>query len=367
MIGRVSSSAINSALVGHIQNNYLDYAKLTEQLSTGKKINSMLDDTLQSVNIVNSNRQLGKIDIWSANIGSLSNEIKQSSEMIDLIMEKGQRAKDLATTAANGTSTKDTLNSTLTELDNIIEAVVDMANTNYNGNYIYSGTNTKTPPYSIQYGIDADGNPTDEIIGIKYNGTSTDDNWERQLEIADGVFETCNVTGITAFGECDVEPVYEADGVTPVLDADGNPTYTVNSNSGIMGDLIDLRNAISDTIKKLEEQENLPDNATQADKDAIGAEIKGCYDSINGLLDGFDESITQMTTVNSKFGTVVNKLDMSTESLSTSKLNLTEYISGIQDLDITEAISQWYTTQTAYQASMQVSTSIMSMSLLNYM
>ncbi len=367
MIGRVSSSAINSTLVGHIQNNYLDFSKLTEQLSTGKKINSILDDTLQSVNIINSNRQLGKIDIWSANIGSLTNEIKQSSETIELVMEKGQRAKDLATSAANGTSTKDNLISTLTELDNIIKSVVDMANTSYNGNYIYGGTNTKTQPYSIQYGIDADGNPTDEIIGIKYNGTAIDGDWKRQLEISDGVFETANVTGMEAFGECDVEPVYQADGVTPVLDADGNPTYTENSNSGITGDLIDFRNALSDTIKKLEEQENLPENATQAEKDAIGAEIKACYDSISGLLDGFDDSISQMTTVNSKFGTVTNKLEMSTEALSTSKLNLEEYISGIQDLDITEAISQWYTSQTAYQASMQTATSIMSMSLLNYM
>ena len=367
MIGRVTSSSVNSTLIGYIQNNYSDYAKLTEQLSTGKKINSILDDTLQSVNIVNSNRQIAKIDIWTANIGSLTNEIKQSSETIEFVLEKGQRAKDLATTAANGTSSKDNLISTLTELDQIIESIVDTANTNYNGNYIYSGTNTKTPPYSIQYGIDADGNPTDEIIGIKYNGTPIDSDWQRQLEISDGVFQTVNVTGTKAFGECDVEPVFEADGVTPVLDADGNPTYTVNSNSGIMGDLIDFRNALSDTIKKLEEQENLPETATQAEKDAIGAEIKACYDSINGLLDGFDESITQMTTVNSEFGTITNKLEMSSESLSGSKLNLEEYISGIQDLDITEAISQWYTSQTAYQASMQAATSIMSMSLLNYM
>ena len=367
MISRVTSSSINASLIGHIQNNYFDYAKLTEQLSTGKKINSILDDTLQSVNIVNSNRQLGKIEIWSANIGSLANEIKQSSETIDLIMEKGQRIRDLAATAANGTSTKDTLVATLNELDNIINSVVDMANTNYNGNYIYGGTNTKNPPYSIQYGIDADGNPTDEIVGIKYNGTAIDGDWERKLEIADGVFETANVTGIAAFGECDVEPVYQADGVTPVLDADGNPTYTVNSNDGIMGDLIDFRNALSDTIKKIEEQENLPDNATQAEKDAIGAEIKSCYDRFNQMLSGIDESITQMTTVNTEFGTVTNKLDMSTEALTSSKNNLTEYISGIQDLDVTEAVSQWYTSQYAYQASMQAATSIMSMSLLNYM
>ena len=39
MISRVTSTTVNNSLVGYIQQNYADYAKLTEQLSTGKKIN----------------------------------------------------------------------------------------------------------------------------------------------------------------------------------------------------------------------------------------------------------------------------------------------------------------------------------------
>ena len=94
MISRVTSTTVNNSLVGYIQQNYADYAKLTEQLSTGKKINSMLDDTIQSINIFNSNRLMNRIDIWSANIGSLTNEITQSSETIDLVHDRAQRAKD---------------------------------------------------------------------------------------------------------------------------------------------------------------------------------------------------------------------------------------------------------------------------------
>ena len=120
-------------------------------------------------------------------------------------------------------------------------------------------------------------------------------------------------------------------------------------------------------IDKLEEQENLPEDTPQADREALGAEIKGCYDSINGLLDGFSTAMDKMVQVNESFGAETNKLEMSDESLADNKLNLKDYISGIQDLDITEAISDWYSSQMAYQASMQASTSIMSMSLLNYM
>ena len=130
-----------------------------------------------------------------------------------------------------------------------------------------------------------------------------------------------------------------------------------------MSDLIELRNALQDTIDKLDAQEALPDNATQAEKETAGADVKACYDKINGLLGGFSESMDKMTLVNSRFGTITNKMTMSTESLKDSENNLK---AGIQEIDLTQAVSDWYNAQYAYQASMQASTSIMSMNLLNY-
>ena len=367
MITRVTSSSVNETLMNRISSSYANYSKLTEQISSGKRVNSIMDDAIESVNIIDSKRELGRIDLWKANIGVLNNEIKQSSETIDLSMEKGQRAKDLAATAANGTSTLPTLNATMAELNQLIETMVDSANTNYNGNYIYGGTNTKTPPYEIVYEIDSAGNPTKEIAGIKYTGTPKSGDWERELETADGVYERLNVTGDEAFGQYDYEPIYEADGVTPVLDADGNPTYALNSESGIFSDLMNFKNSLQDTIDALEDQKALPPDASKADKEAASAAVKAGYDSIHGTLDGFDSSLEEMTTVNASFGTTMSKLEMSTKTLTDSTLNLKEYVSGIEDLDLTKAVSEWYSAQQAYQASMQATTSSMSMSLLNYM
>ena len=171
MIGRVTSALTNSNLVFSMQNSYSNYAKLTTQLSSGKKINSMLDDPTQSVNLVNSKRELTRIDTWNNNIKSLKNEISQSTNTLDLLIENGQRAKDLATSAANNIYNNGSLKAVKDELEQIIGSVVSNANTKYDGKYIFSGTNTQTQPYSIEYAVDNNGNKTDEIIGVKYNGT----------------------------------------------------------------------------------------------------------------------------------------------------------------------------------------------------
>ena len=338
MINRVTSTSINTNLVLNMQKNYAEYAKLTEQISTGKKIESILDDPIQSIEIINANRELNQIETWQSNIMYLTNELNQSSDTLDFIIDKTQRAKDLATISANKTYNKDNLNSILTEVDLLIESIVDMANTKHNGNYIYSGVNTKTTPYEIQY--DNNG----EIAGIKYNGSKKDGEWQRKLEISEGIFQTVNITGIEAFGESDIN---------------GN-------SSGIMGDLVNLRNNLKSTISKLNEQENLPDNATQAEKDKIISEINSCYDSINGSLDSFDNSINNVTNINSQIGSITNKLEMTNNSLENMSFNIKDKKSGIEDADLTEIISQWQLSQYAYQASMQVFQASNSMSLLNY-
>lgn len=338
MINRVTSTSLSSNLVLNMQKSYADYAKLTEQLSSGKKISSIIDDPLQSIDIINANRELNHIDEWKSNISYSINELNQSTDTIDLVISKCQRVKDLATFSSNMIYDKDDLNSVLTELDSIIETITNMGNTKYNGNYIYSGTNTKTPPYNIQY------DDTGEIIGIKYNGTQQDGVWERKLEISDGVFQTINVTGIEVFGESDIN----------------------GTSSGLMGDLISFRKAIKQTISKLDEQENMPETSTKQDKDKISSEIADCYDTIKGLLDNFDTSISSMSGINSKLGSINNKLEMTNNILENTGLNIENKKSDIENIDLAETVSNWYMSQYAYQASMQVFQSSNSLSLLNY-
>ena len=135
-------------------------------------------------------------------------------------------------------------------------------------------------------------------------------------------YSTANVTGIEAFGEADIN----------------------GTSSGIMGDLIEFKNTLT----------NIIDNNGQN------------YSDISKKLDDFTESINKMSGVNSKLGSISNKLEMSAHSLDSTKLNLKSFLSETQEVDLTETIAEWYSSQYAYQASMQVFTRFNSMSLLNY-
>ena len=87
----------------------------------------------------------------------------------------------------------------------------------------------------------------------------------------------------------------------------------------------------------------------------------------NQTLDMFAKSQNTILTEQTKFGGVYNRMEMSTSTLETNSENLTTYLTDLNSVDYAEAISQWINAQYAYQASMQVASSSMGMSLLNYL
>ena len=46
----------------------MNYAKLSEQIASGSKINSLMDDSVQAINIISSNRKLNQIGTWIQNV-----------------------------------------------------------------------------------------------------------------------------------------------------------------------------------------------------------------------------------------------------------------------------------------------------------
>ena len=65
---RISTAARYNLLTEDIKKCEANYVKLTQQLASGRKVNSITDDPIASVNIVNTNRQLGQIDTFNHNV-----------------------------------------------------------------------------------------------------------------------------------------------------------------------------------------------------------------------------------------------------------------------------------------------------------
>ena len=363
MVNRISTSGKYSQLVADMQKQLNSYNKLTKQLASGSKITNITDDPIAAVNILNTSRQLGQIDTFSQNVEIAQKELSALDDLMDLANGYLSNAWDKAVQANNQTYSETSLKALKVEIDELTKTMVDLANTEYDNNYIFSGANTKTIPYTM-----------DDNGDIIYNGTPHDNpDYIRQTEVADGVFETINTTGDKVFGDYKAQ-AQDANGNNLFTDVDGKTVVeTVDAQTGVKsyayedgtaytGDTADLTSkedcsGVMGALKKLS-------NSIQK---VLDGKTEEGYKEMNSTLDMFSNSLTQITTEQTKFGGVANRLEMTSSTLETNNENLTGYLSEIKDIDLTTAITNWMQAQYAYQASLQVTSASMGMSLLNYL
>ena len=362
MVNRISTSGKYSQLVADMQKQLSNYNKLTKQLASGSKLTSITDDPIATVNVLNTNRQLGQMDTFSSNVELAKTELSALDDLMDLANGYLSNAWNKATQANNQTYSDTSLKALKVEIDEITKTMVDLANTEYDDNYIFSGANTKTVPYTM-----------DDNGDIIYNGTPySNKDYIRQTEVADGVFEVINTTGDRVFGYYKAQGqdangnnlFTDVDGKTVVekIGAAGAKTYEYENGTAYNGDVGDLKakedyDGVMGALKKLS-------NSIQK---VLDGDTEGGYAEMNSTLDMFKDSLSTITTEQTKFGGVYNRLEMTSSTLETNNENLTAYLSNLKDVDLTTAITNWMQDQYAYQASMQVTSASMNMSLLNYM
>ena len=143
---RISTAARYNLLTSDIKQSEANYVKLTQQLASGKKVTSITDDPIAAVNIINTNRQLGQIDTFNQNASLAMEELDTLDDLMELAGSYLTQAWDKAVQANNGTYGKSSLEAIKVEIYEITKTIVDLANTEFNDNFIFGGANTKLTP-----------------------------------------------------------------------------------------------------------------------------------------------------------------------------------------------------------------------------
>lgn len=310
-IGRVSTYQLNKSFTGQIGNTQAKFNKLSQQIQSGKRVSSITDDAVAARGIIKANSQLGDIETYVANLKQADNELTQTDSTLKSVSDKLQEAYDLAMTVANGTNGEEQLEAYRQQLDSIIESVTALANTKYGDQYLFSGTRTTTPAYT----------KTDD--GLTWNGNDE----ARYALIGQDQKEQINFSGYDIFGDAQVQ-------TDP---ATGEKTVT---GDGAFKALYELKIALeSDDVDTEKARETLT---------------------------GFNEGIEYVTGSRTKAGALGSQFDDLQTTYTNDTLNIKQLRSNLEDVDLPSAISDWYSSYQALQASYQMFSQTMNVSVLNY-
>lgn len=100
--------------------------------------------------------------------------------------------------------------------------------------------------------------------------------------------------------------------------------------------------------------------ATATDRETAHEDVRQLLDALKGIHDRVLERLGVL-------GTSVNRLEAAEEHLGDLEVRVKELASGLEEVDISEAVTDMQNTQTAYQSALLVASRVNQTSLLNYL
>jgi flagellar hook-associated protein 3 FlgL len=158
MIGRITPLMTTAQVLANINSLQDQMATTQEQLSTGKTINQPSDNPYGASLAVQLNTSLSGLNDYANNVADGTAWTSAATNSLANVQSMVQRIQELVVGAANGTQSAADLQDTGAEVTQLTAAIKQEANTQYNGQYIFSGTATSTPPYSAATGDVYQGN-----------------------------------------------------------------------------------------------------------------------------------------------------------------------------------------------------------------
>jgi len=180
---RVTFNMIANNVLKNLSSNLTRLEKLQNQLSSGKKIIKPSDDPVSTSRLIELKSTLNANKQYSRNIDFLKTELNVADKALQDISSTLTRVKELAVRGANETLSEENRNAIAEEVDQLIDHLIQIGNTNVSGRYIFGGYKTSEAP------LEKSGN------AVLYKG----DGNLRSVEVSNNVLINASPTGKSLF------------------------------------------------------------------------------------------------------------------------------------------------------------------------
>lgn len=308
---RITFNTFPNALVPQLGTLASRQTKLQTEAATGQRVQSASDDPVAMRRVLDLQAEAQSLGQHQRNITRMQEVAGAAFTAMRSLQKVTDRASEIAT-LADGLKSPAELKIYAAEVNQLIQQAVETANTKNRGDHLFAGTKNDQPPFTMS--LDAGG----QVTGVTYQGNDS----VAGSEIAPGQTIAVQPPGVNTSG------------------------------SGPQGLLADSRNG-SDLFAHLL---SLRDHLLAGDVTGVAADQQN--------LTRDEENLMQQYGLN---GSVQSRLEVTSARISGQLLALESVVSQEVDADLAETLVRLNETQTAYQAALQSGSSIMRLSLLDYL
>ncbi|HVN48890.1 MAG TPA: flagellar hook-associated protein FlgL [Bacteroidota bacterium] len=184
---RITQSGTTTLYLNDINNARQNIVELQTQVATQKRVSKPSDDPQAASSILRLKSMLASNTQYTTNTNNALTMMDTTSSTLDSFASILSDVKTSIARASSSSAGSSELSTYASSIDQDLDELLSLANTKYNGKYIFSGTNTQEQPFTLA----ADRSSVSENA----NGITG----SIKLPIADGLSQVTNLDGEQAF------------------------------------------------------------------------------------------------------------------------------------------------------------------------
>jgi flagellar hook-associated protein 3 FlgL len=303
MADRITSAMVSSSTLNDINSALSAMERSSNELSSGKSILQPSDNPYGASHALDLQSQLDGLSAYASNAQDGVSWATTSEAAMSNMSQLLQRARELIVQASNATYNQGDLNSLASEVSQIAETIKQDANTQYAGQYVFSGTLTTTPPYQ-QGETDTYGGNAETIA--------------RSIGPSASIAINANISSLMGNGPASKD-----------------------------GKLLDVLRTISQRLREGTAESKSELNTTD--------------------LKSLDANIETLGQLQATTGTAVDQLRIATTRIEALQTSVSQTLSNTQNADFAKTSIAFSNQQAAYTAALRAGASIVQESLLNFL
>jgi len=162
---RIANKIVYDMVKTNLENTTKELYQVQKVVASGKRITKLSDDPIGVTQVLNIKSSLANIEQMGRNITMGTSWLTASESALSNVQDLISESKALCVQMATATTGAEERATAANTVQNTLEEIISLANTEVNGRYIFAGSETDSPPFDEDGTYNGDNNPFKIKIG----------------------------------------------------------------------------------------------------------------------------------------------------------------------------------------------------------